>query len=185
MFKKPYRQYLFNKEKKLFKKKKNYFKNPQNYFSFFFFNNSFILKNDKTIFFYFISSYFYQKYPDKKNFFFFNKFFKIKYLNILSSFRYFFLKLKFYGKTFKWIFHKKKMKFRIQKPHRSQILFHFLKFKKKKKLKFKLRILCAKDKKVFINIIKQIKYLNIFTKKGMRVLKTFYNKKKGKVSGYM
>lgn len=185
MFNKPHRQYLFNKKIPEFKLKKNYFKLQKKYISFFFFDDSVILKNKTINFFYFWNNYLFQKYPNIQFHFFFNKFFKIKYLNILAPFRYFFLKLKFYGKTFKWVFNKKKIKFRIQKPHRSQILFKYLKFKKKRKLKFKLRILCNNDKKTFINLIKQIKYLNIFTKKGMRVLKTVYNKKKGKVSGYM
>lgn len=35
------------------------------------------------------------------------------------------------------------------------------------------------------NFVKEVKYSNLFTRKGLRVLKTKFFKKKGKVSGYM
>lgn len=185
MFKKPNRSYLFKQWKLKYVKKSIFFKYQKPFCSNFILENSTILY-DKFMYIYNINNFFFQKININLNStYYLNKTFIKKYFWLISCFKYFFLKLRFYGKTFKWIFSKKKIKFRVQKPHRSIILFKNLKFKKKKKLKFKLRIFNLRDKKAFINCIKQIKYINIFTKKGMRILKMPLNKKKGKVSGYM
>lgn len=104
---------------------------------------------------------------------------------VFSVFRYFFLKVQFFGKTFRWVFYKNKIKFRVQRAHKVFLLVRSLRFKKKKKLKFKLRIFNKLDFCALISILKKIKYINIFTKKGLRVLKTRLKKKRGKISGYM
>lgn len=111
--------------------------------------------------------------------------FFFKYKPFLAAFRYFFIKVRFYGKSFRWIFTKKKIKFKVQKAHKTYILFKHLRFSRKKKLKLKLRIFRVNDKTNMILNIKKIKYINLFTKKGLRVLKTKLYKKKGKISGYM
>lgn len=111
--------------------------------------------------------------------------FKFKYKPFIGIFRYFFIKIRFYGKTFRWIFTKKKIKFKVQKAHKTYILFKHLRFSRKKKLKLKLRIFLLNDKTNMILCLKKIKYVNLFTKKGLRVLRTKLFKKKGKVSGYM
>lgn len=103
----------------------------------------------------------------------------------LQSFFYVYLKLRFYGKTFKWLFFKRKLRFKVQKAHRSYILFKSMLIKRKKKLKLKFRLLSLKDKKRFWLCIKEIKPVNLFTKKGFRILKTVLRKKQGKISTYV
>lgn len=108
-----------------------------------------------------------------------------RFKKTLHAFRYLFFKVKFFGKSFRWIFTKKKIKFKIQKAHKTYVLFSHLRFTRKKKFKFKVRSYFIFDKKKMDNHVKKIKYSNLFTKKGLRVLKTKFFKKKGKVSGYM
>lgn len=150
----------------------------------------FIIKNNffgKKIFFYYtLNRYFYFSNPVScSRAFVLGHSFIFKYKPFLAIFRYFFIKVRFYGKSFRWIFTKKKIKFKVQKAHKTYILFKYLKFARKKKLKLKLRIYRLNDKMNMILNIKKIKYINLFTKKGLRVLKTKLYKKKGKVSGYM
>lgn len=108
-----------------------------------------------------------------------------RFKKTLHAFRYLFFKVKFFGKSFRWIFTKKKIKFKVQKAHKTYVLFKFLRFSKKKKFKFKVRAYYFFEKLKMNNFVKEVKYSNLFTRKGLRVLKTKFFKKKGKVSGYM
>lgn len=99
--------------------------------------------------------------------------------------RYIYLKMRFYGKTFKWLFYYRKVRFKVQKAHRSYLLFKNLIIKRKKKLKLKFRLLRLKDKTKFLISLNNIKPINIFTKRGFRVLKSKLFKKQGKISTYV
>lgn len=185
MFKKYNKFYLFIKVKNPFKKKKLFFFIKKNFHTTGFKKLIIKTQNNK-LFSYNWNKRFYFKFWHENNLSYLCKTnFKKKYYCFLSIYKYFYIKLKFYGKTFRWIFSKKKIRFKVQKAHKTYVLFKYLKFKKKRKFKFKLRIYWITDKKKLINIIKKIKYVNLFTKKGLRILKTKLFKKKGKVSGYM
>lgn len=177
---------MFNLCKK-FVLKKNKFIYGKNLQSFFFYDYIFVKKyNKKKNYIFFKNNKYLQNiYCLKKNNFFLKKLYFNLFYEYINIFKYLFVKIKFYGKTFKWLFFKKRLKFKVQKAHKVLILFKYLQFKKKKKLKIKIRLYNFYDKYKLISILKKIKYINIFTKKGLRVLKTLFKKKRGKISSYV
>ena len=187
MFKKYSRFYLkkYNKINKKRNKKVYDYYSLEN-FKFYINFKHYIIKNKKTIYNLIYNKYFFYKLPNNNSKGFLNKlFFKKRFSSILSMFKYFFIKIKFYGKSFRWIFSKKKIRFKVLKSHYTYILIKHFRFKKKKKFKIKIKTFLVSDKKYYIDKLKYIKMIDVYTKKGLRVLKTVLPKKRGKISTYM
>lgn len=181
---------LFKKQKSNFlkkpiKMKKRNFKIKFKKFNFIQPNYKFALIINKATVFMFYNKFFFFFTPKVKRYFFLKKCFKYLFKAQTHISKYFFFKIKFFGKTFKWIFTRKKIKFKVQKAHKTFIIFKNWKFKKKKKFKFKIRYFLKKDFLNMKNNLKKIKPINIFTKKGLKLLKYIRYKKKGKISTYM
>ena len=124
------------------------------------------------------------------NNFFFYKFFNFITYNILqyiiyNIYTYINYKIFFLGKTFRFLIKNKKINFFFNRSHITIIFFkNFCKIKKIKKNKFIIYFLNYIDIGVFKKYIKKIRLVNIFTKRGIRLSKSFFFKKKGKISTY-
>ena len=141
------------------------------------FFNFILLKKKKYIFIHHIT-----------NLFFFNTILTNKLRSqffMVSIHRIFFKKFKFKGKTYRIRILKNKLKMFFNRSHKTFLYFtKFIKFKKIRKFKFKLSFIFKNDVSFFIHFIKKIRLYNIFTSRGITLNKSFFFKKKGKVSTY-
>lgn len=113
---------------------------------------------------------------------FINKFY-IKNI-FIYYYTYKFNKIRYYGKTYRFLFYKKFIMFRVGRSHLTNVFFnkdsYFLVKKKKNLIYIKTKNKkCYEDLKYKINKIKKI---NMYTKRGVRLNKYKFNKRYGKVS---
>lgn len=125
----------------------------------------------------------------------FNKFFFFKIFTCISICKtlhlifyinfFFFKKILFIGKTFRFLIKNKKINFFFNRSHMTILFFNnFFIIKKLKKNKFIVFFFNFLDIGIFKKYIKNIRNLNIFTKRGLRFSRSFFFKKKGKISTY-
>lgn len=109
-----------------------------------------------------------------------------KLINLYFYFFYvFFKKFSFVGKTYRFLKKKKKLRFIFNRAHRTIIYFNnFFKIRKKKKTKCKFWFFFFNDLGFFIGFLKKIRRVNIFTKRGIKINRLPFLKKKGKKSAY-
>jgi len=90
----------------------------------------------------------------------------------------------FVGKTYK--FYKKKFKVRYSFNRAYKTSLFFIKLIKifKKKKKYKIFFFFNTDFFFYVQVLKKIRKLNVFTRRGIKTSKLFVFKKKGKVSAY-
>lgn len=106
----------------------------------------------------------------------------------LKSFEiYFFIKIKFKGKGFKIKFKKKikLIKFYFGRSHITFYKLKKIKIKKINKYKFLLRSFCLSKLKQVASNITNIKPVNVYTLRGIRISRQFIYKRKGKKSSYI
>jgi len=99
--------------------------------------------------------------------------------------RYFITKFSFIGKTYRMLKRKKHIKLFFNRAHITFLFFkNFFKVKKLKKNKIKLLFILKYDYYNFKTFIKQIRNVNIFTKRGIKMYNLVRFSKKGKISTY-
>ena len=125
----------------------------------------------------------------------FNKFFFLRIFSYIGIYKiarlmfyinFFFLKkIIFIGKTFRFLIKNKKINFFFNRSHITILFFNnFFRIIKLKKNKFIIFFFNFLDIGILKKYIKNIRNLNIFTKRGLRSGKSFFFKKKGKISTY-
>lgn len=120
-----------------------------------------------------------------------NKFFYIQN-NFLYKFlkkfnKYFFFKIKFKGKGYKLRFYKKKIIFYFGKSHKSIVIYKNTMLKKILKNKYKFLLLNNNitNLKKICNITINIKKINNFTNRGLRLNKQIIIKRKGRKGSFI
>ena len=100
---------------------------------------------------------------------------------------YFFLKIKFKGKGYKIKYSKKKkfMKFFFGRSHITYIKYRAIILKKNLKYKFVLKSNNFDYLKYVANLTKNVKTVNIFTSRGLRISRSLLFKRKGKKSSHI
>ena len=81
----------------------------------------------------------------------------------------------------------KKLIFIFNRSHITFLYFNdflYSNFKKKSKTHFKFKFLLYSDIGFFIGFLKKIRKFNVFTKRGIKINKLPFFKKKGKISQY-
>lgn len=113
---------------------------------------------------------------------------KIKFCKIsYSIYVYYFKKFFYTGKSYKIYKQKKKLYLIFNRSHITFLYFkNFItfNFKTKSKTKFKFKFLYKRDIGYFVGFLKKIRKFNVFTKRGIKINKIPFFKKKGKVSQY-
>lgn len=107
--------------------------------------------------------------------------------NLKTIFSFFFVKRRrffFVGKTYKFYKKKSKIRYYFNRSHKTILYFFKLISILKKKKKYKIFFFSSADFFFYINFIKRIRKLNIFTRRGIKTSKLFLFKKKGKISSY-
>lgn len=104
---------------------------------------------------------------------------------VLKIQKIFFKKFKFKGKTYRIRILNKKLKMFFNRSHKTFLYFNkFVKFNRLRKFKFRINFIFKNDLNLFIHYIKKIRIYNIFTSRGITLNKSYFFKKKGKVSTY-
>ena len=125
----------------------------------------------------------------KKKIFFFNNFFiknfkKNLFKNIINFFfLYKFNKLRYFGKTYRIIFKKNCLIFKVGRSHKTILNYnnYYYKVLKKKKNKYFFKTSCYFMKK-FIKLVYKARKPNLYTKRGLKISKVKIKKRFGKVS---
>jgi hypothetical protein len=91
------------------------------------------------------------------------------------------------GKVFRWKVKKRYINFSVHYSHKTKLILNkFLYFfKKVNKTKNKFFFFNPNDFFFFKKFIKQIRYANLFTNRGVRTKPRFFLKKQGKISTYV
>lgn len=104
---------------------------------------------------------------------------------MFSFIKYFITKFSFIGKTYRMTKRKKHIKLFFNRSHITFLFFkNFFKIKKLKKNKIKLLFLLNYDYYYFKKAIKEVRNINIFTKRGIKIYNLIRFSKKGKISTY-
>lgn len=149
-----------------------------NYFKF---NKLVCLKKNNFIYFYFFTEY--QKFLLQSLFRYNSCCIFTK--QVYSSFRFFFKKLFFVGKTYRLRKKKNHIKFYFNRSNKTFVFFkHFSYVNRLKKNKLRFMFFFGNDFSVFLKYSMMIRSLNFFTKRGIRISKTPKYSKKGKISAY-
>lgn len=107
--------------------------------------------------------------------------------NLKAIFTLFFVKRRrffFVGKSYKFYKKKSKIRYYFNRSHKTILYFFKLITILKKKKKYKIFFFSSLDFFFYINYIKRIRKLNVFTRRGIKTSKLFLFKKKGKISSY-
>ncbi len=114
----------------------------------------------------------------------------LKKLNmfLMSWHHYFFLKMRFKGKIYKVKrTKKKKLKLSFGRSHKTIVILKNLFLKKRKKQKHKFFFISSNlnELKQSASIIKNVRPINMFTQRGLRLSRQIIYKKIGKKSSYL
>ena len=144
-------------------------------------HNNTLLKKNSNFFGVFLQNekiFFFKKnkniHPEPKN----ENFFKKVQIFLRQLYLYNFCKIKFTGKGYKIKKKKNLFSFLFNRSHRTKIWFFGFFFKKFKK--YKIYIQSSQKLYKSINDTLKIRYVNIFTKRGLRLVRQKIFKKKGK-----
>ena len=144
-------------------------------------NNFIVIKNKVNISFVFLNYYFLILILKKSIFLpFKNIFFFIYSVNY-----YYFKKFFYTGKSYKMYMSNKKIECTFNRDNITDLFFkNFISIKIKKKTKYFLKFLFYADIGFLVKYLKKIREFNIFTKRGIKINKIPFFKKKGKISQY-
>lgn len=125
-----------------------------------------------------------------KNYCFKNNFYIINYIinSYLSNLnKYFFLKIKFKGKGYKIGFYKKKIIFYFGRSHKSIFIYKNIIIKKSIKNKYKFILIKNNWNKLKLisNKTINIKKINFFTGRGLRISRQIIVKRKGRKGSFI
>ena len=114
-----------------------------------------------------------------------NLYIKNIFFFIYSVNYYYFKKFFYIGKSYKMYMCNKKIECTFNRDNITDLFFNnFINISLKKKTKYFLKFLFYSDIGHFVKYLKIIRKFNIFTKRGIKINKIPFLKKKGKISQY-